>query len=80
MKIEDIQKARIENKKAILENKRVEDFLEYLNPMSESALDKLLSDTPKLLEDCVSYFSNKIVSGDVKVGDVKDYLSERVSS
>lgn len=75
MKIEDIQKARIENKKAILENKRVEDFLEYLNPMSESALDKLLSDTPQLLEDCVSYFSSKIVSG-----DVKGYLSGRESS
>lgn len=64
----------------LIENKNIEDLLNYLNPMSKSALDKLLSDNPKLLEDCVSYFSDKIIAGDVKARDVKDYLSERVSN
>lgn len=64
----------------LIENKNIEDLLEYLNPMSESALDKLLSDTPQLLEDCVSYFSNKIVSENLKHREVKDYLSGRVSN
>lgn len=64
----------------LIENKNIEDLLEYLNPMSKSELDKLLSDTPQLFEDCISYFSDKIIAGDVKARDVKDYLSERVSN
>lgn len=64
----------------LIENKNIEDLLEYLNPMSKPELDKLLSDTPQLFKDCVSYFSDKIIAGDVKARDVKDYLSERVSN
>lgn len=51
-----------------IENKSIEDFLEYLNPMTKTEVDKLLSDTPKLLEDCIGYFSNKIVAGKLKFG------------
>ncbi len=58
----------------------IEDLLEYLNPMSKSELDNLLSDTPKIFKDCISYFSDKIVTGGAKAKDVKDFLSERVSS
>lgn len=64
----------------LIENKNIEDLLEYLNPMSKSELDNLLSDTPQLFKDCISYFSDKIVAGDVKAKDVKDFLSEKVSS
>lgn len=64
----------------LIENKNIEDLLEYLNPMSKSEVDNLLSDTPQLFEDCISYFSDKIIAGDVKARDVKDYLSERVSN
>ena len=64
----------------LIENKNIEDLLEYLNPMSKSELDKLLSDTHQLFKDCVSYFSDKIIAGDVKARDVKDYLSKRVSN
>lgn len=64
----------------LIENKNIEDLLEYLNPMSKSELDNILSDTPQLFKDCISYFSDKIVSGDVKARDVKDFLSEKVSN
>lgn len=64
----------------LIENENIEDLLEYLNPMSKSELDNLLSDTPQSFKDCISYFSDKIIAGDVKVRDVKDFLSERVSN
>lgn len=64
----------------LIENKNIEDLLEYLNPMSKSELDTLLSDTPQSFKDCISYFSDKIRAGDVKAKDVKDFLSERVSN
>lgn len=64
----------------LIENKNIEDLLEYLNPMSKSEVDNLLSDTPQLFKDCVSYFSDKIIAGDLKLREVKDYLSGRVSS
>lgn len=85
MKFEDIQKSRIEKKKAILENKSIEDLLESLNPMGKAELDNLLLDNPQLFKDCISYYSDKIIAGDVNVGgvnvgDVKDYLSEKVSN
>lgn len=51
-----------------IENKSIGDFLEYLNPMTKTEVGKFLSDTPKLLEDCIGYFSNKIVSGKLKFG------------
>lgn len=80
MNFEDIQKSRIEKKKAILENKSIEDLLESLNLMGKAELDNLLSDNPQLFKDCISYFSDKIVTGGAKAKDVKDFLSERVSS
>lgn len=64
----------------LIENKNIEDLLEYLNPMSKSEVDNLLLDTPQSFKDCISYFSNKIIAGDVKAKDVKDFLSERVSN
>lgn len=64
----------------LIEKENIEDLLEYLNPMSKSELDKLLSDTPQSFKDCISYFSDKIIVGDVKARDVKDFLSERVSN
>jgi len=64
----------------LIENKNIEDLLEYLNPMSKSELDNLLSDTTQSFKDCISYFSDKIIAEDVKVKDVKDFLSERVSN
>jgi hypothetical protein len=64
----------------LIENTNIEDLLEYLNPMSKSELDNLLSDTPKSFKDCISYFSDKIIAEDVKAKDVKDFLSERVSN
>lgn len=64
----------------LIENKNIEDLLEYLNPMSKSELDTLLSDTPQSFKDCISYFSDKIIAGVVKARDVKDFLSERVSN
>lgn len=64
----------------LIENKNIEDLLEYLNPMSKSEVDNLLSDTPQSFKDCIFYFSNKIIAGDVKAKDVKDFLSERVSN
>ena len=64
----------------LIENKNTEDLLGYLNPMSKSELDNLLSDTPQSFKDCISYFSDKIIAGDVKAKDVKDFLSERVSN
>jgi hypothetical protein len=80
MKFEDIKKSRIETKKANLENKSIEDLLESLNPMGKAELDNLLSDNLQLFKDCISYYSDKIIAGDVNVGDVKDYLSEKVSN
>lgn len=62
----------------LIENTNIEDLLEYLNPMSKSELDNLLSDTPQSFKDCISYFSDKIIAGDVKARDVKDFLSKRV--
>lgn len=62
----------------LIENTNIEDLLECLNPMSKSELDNLLSDTPQSFKDCISYFSDKIIAGDVKARDVKDFLSERV--
>ena len=64
----------------LIENKNIEDLLEYLNPMSKSELDNLLSDNHQSFKDCISYFSDKIIAGDAKVKDVKDFLSERVSN
>lgn len=64
----------------LIENENIEDLLEYLNPMSKSELDNLLSDTPQSFKDCISYFSDKIIAGDVKARDVKDFLSKRVSN
>lgn len=64
----------------LIENKNIEDLLEYLNPMSKSELDNLLSDTTQSFKDCISYFSDKIIAEDVKAKDVKDFLSERVSN
>lgn len=64
----------------LIENKNIEDLLEYLNPMSKSEVDNLLADTPQSFKDCISYFSDKIIAGDVKAKDVKDFLSERVSN
>lgn len=64
----------------LIENKNIEDLLEYLNPMSKLEVDNLLSDTPQSFKDCISYFSDKIISGVVKARDVKDFLSERVSN
>lgn len=64
----------------LIENKNIEDLLEYLNPMSKSELDNLLLDTPQSFKDCISYFSDKIIAGDVKAKDVKDFLFERVSN
>lgn len=64
----------------LIENKNIEDLLEYLNPMSKSELGNLLSDNPQSFKDCISYFSDKIIAGDAKVKDVKDFLSERVSN
>lgn len=64
----------------LIENENIEDLLEYLNQMSKSELDNLLSDTPQSFKDCISYFSDKIIVGDVKAKDVKDFLSERVSN
>lgn len=64
----------------LIENENIEDLLEYLNPMSKSELGNLLSDTPQSFKDCISYFSDKIIAGDVKARDVKDFLSERVSN
>lgn len=85
MNFKDIQKSRIETKKAILKNESIEDLLESLNPMGKSELDNLLSDNPQLFKDCISYYSDKIIAGDVNVGgvsveDVKNYLSEKVSN
>lgn len=85
MNFKDIQKSRIETKKAILKNESIEDLLESLNPMGKAELDNLLSDNPQLFKDCISYYSDKIIAGDVNVGgvnvgDVKDYLSEKVSN
>ena len=62
----------------LIENTNIEDLLECLNSMSKSELDNLLSDTPQSFKDCISYFSDKIIAGDVKARDVKDFLSERV--
>lgn len=64
----------------LIENTNIEDLLECLNPMSKSELDNLLSDTPQSFKDCISYFSDKIIAGDVKARDVKDFLSKRVSN
>lgn len=64
----------------LIEKENIEDLLEYLNPMSKSELDNLLLDTPQSFKDCISYFSDKIIVGDVKARDVKDFLSERVSN
>lgn len=64
----------------LIENENIEDLLEYLNPMSKSELDNLLSDTTQSFKDCISYFSDKIRAGDVKAKDVKDFLSKRVSN
>lgn len=64
----------------LIENENIEDLLEYLNPMSKSELDNLLSDTPQSFKDCISYFSDKIIAGDVKAMVVKNFLSERVSN
>lgn len=64
----------------LIENENIEDLLEYLNPMSKSELDNLLSDTPQSFKDCISYFSDKIIAGDVKARDVKVFLSKRVSN
>lgn len=64
----------------LIENENIEDLLEYLNPMSKSELDNLLSDTPQSFKDCISYFSDKIIAGDVKARVVKNFLSERVSN
>lgn len=64
----------------LIENENIEDLLEYLNPMSKSELDNLLSDTPQSFKDCISYFSDKIIAGDVKARDVKDFLSKKVSN
>lgn len=62
----------------LIENTNIEDLLECLNPMSKSELDNLLSDTPQSFKDCISYFSDKIIAGDVKARDVKEFLSKRV--
>lgn len=64
----------------LIENENIKDLLEYLNPMSKSELDNLLSDTPQSFKDCISYFSDKIIAGDVKARVVKNFLSERVSN
>lgn len=64
----------------LIENTNIEDLLECLNQMSKSELDNLLSDTPQSFKDCISYFSDKIIAGDVKARVVKNFLSERVSN